>query len=195
MKEIQSIGVYCSSYDMVSDIYKQAAAELGEQLAKRNITLIYGGGARGLMGELARATMKNQGKVIGFMTQNLSDVEEPTIEITELHMVETMHMRKRLIFENSDAFFVLPGGFGTLDEAFELITWRQLSLHEKPIIFININGYWSLLKEFINSISEQHFAKPEHMKCFQFVSSVMDAFHALFKVPEPVMVESGAEWI
>ena len=195
MKEIQSIGVYCSSYDTVNDIYKQAALELGEQLAKRKINLVYGGGTQGLMGELAHATMSNGGKVIGFMTQNLKDVEKPNLELTEFHMVDTMHMRKRLIFENSDAFFVLPGGFGTLDEAFELITWRQLALHEKPIIFININGYWSPLKELINTIFEQHFTKPEHKKCFQFVSSIADAFLTLFKVPEPAILESEAEWI
>lgn len=195
MKEIQSIGVYCSSYDTVSDIYKQAAFELGEQLAKREITLIYGGGDQGLMGELAHATMSNGGKVIGFMPQNLSNIEKPNLEITELHMVETMHMRKRLIFENSDAFFILPGGFGTLDEVFELITWRQIELHEKQIIFININEYWSPLKELINTIIEQHFAKPEHKKYFQFVSSITDAFHALFKGPEPAILESEAEWI
>src|ERR1700722_2749041 len=149
MKEIQAICVYCSSYDTVQDIYRQAAIELGQQLAQHHITMIYGGGVQGLMGEVANSAMANGGRVIGFMPHHLEELEEPNWAITELHMVDTMHTRKRLMFEHSDAFIVLPGGFGTLDETFELITWRQLHLHEKPVIFININDYWRPLEELL----------------------------------------------
>lgn len=141
MKEIQAIGIYCSSYDTVRDAYREAALKLGQQLAQHKITMIYGGGVQGLMGEVANSVMANGGRVIGFMPHHLEKLEKPNLDITELHIVDTMHTRKSLMFKHSDAFLVLPGGFGTLDETFELITWRQLELHEKPIIFININSY------------------------------------------------------
>lgn len=195
MKEIQAIGVYCSSYDALEDIYRKAALELGELLAQHKITMIYGGGAQGLMGEVANSAMAHGGRVIGFAPHHLEEFERPNREITELHMVDSMHTRKRLMFEHSDAFFVLPGGFGTLDETFELITWRQLELHNKPIIFININDYWTPLKELTKNIFEQHFAKPEHKKFFRFVGSVTEAFQALLKAPEPTTGEPVAEWV
>ncbi|HUX80414.1 MAG TPA: TIGR00730 family Rossman fold protein [Alphaproteobacteria bacterium] len=195
MKEIQAIGVYCSSYDAVSEAYREAARELGQQLARQKITMIYGGGVQGLMGEVAHSVMANSGRVIGFMPHHLEEFENPNREITELHIVDTMHTRKSLMFEHSDAFFVLPGGFGTLDEIFELITWRQLELHEKPIIFINVNDYWNPLKELTKNIFDQHFAKPEHKKYFKFVDSVPEAFEALFKAPEPTTHEPVADWV
>ncbi len=195
MKEIQAIGVYCSSYDAVKDTYKEAALELGQQLAQHNITMIYGGGVQGLMGEVANSAMAHGGRVIGFMPHHLVEFENPNRNITELHLVDTMHTRKRLMFEHSDAFCVLPGGFGTLDETFELITWRQLKLHDKPIIFININDYWTPLKQLTQNIFEQHFANREHKKYFKFVESVSEAFEALFKAPEPTTHEPVAEWV
>lgn len=195
MKEIQSIGVYCSSYDTVKDTYRKAALELGQQLAQHKITMVYGGGSQGLMGEVANSAMANGGHVIGFMPHHLKEFEDPNLNITELHLVDTMHTRKRLMFEHSDAFFVLPGGFGTLDETFEIITWRQLELHKKPIIFININDYWTPLKELAKNIFDQHFAKPEHKQCFRFVQSVPEAFEALLKAPEPPAPEPVAEWV
>jgi len=195
MKEIQSVGVYCSSYESLDPLYLKAASELGQKLAEHHMTMVYGGGALGLMGEVSRAVMKHGGRVIGFMPHHLKKYEDPNWAITELHMVDTMHTRKRLMFEHSDAFMVLPGGFGTLDETFELITWRQLKLHEKPIIFININHYWSPLQELTNNIFEQHFAKPEHRKCFKFVDSIQDAFKSLSHAPEPPPHEPVAEWV
>lgn len=195
MKEIQAVGVYCSSYDSVSDVYKKAAVTLGEELAKRQITLIYGGGNLGLMGQLANTTMKEGGRVIGYMPEHLKNLEEPNWGITEMHMVDSMHTRKRLMFEQADGFFVLPGGFGTLDEAFEIITWRQLGLHEKPVIFININEYWTPLQDLTKNIFEQHFAKPDHKKYFQFAPSIPEAFQFLLKVKTPATHEPVAEWV
>jgi hypothetical protein len=124
MKKVQAIGVYCSSYEGLDEVYKKAATELGQQLAEHNMTMIYGGGALGLMGDVSRSAMAHGGRVIGFMPHHLKEFEDPNWAITELHMVDTMHTRKRLMFEHSDAFFVLPGGFGTLDETFEIITWQ-----------------------------------------------------------------------
>lgn len=192
MKEIQTVGVYCSSYDSVDDVYNKAAVILGEELARSKITLVYGGGNKGLMGQLANATMREGGRVIGYMPEHLKNFEEPNWGITEMHMVDSMHTRKRLMFEKADAFFVLPGGFGTLDETFEVITWRQLGLHNKPVIFININEYWTPLRDLTKNIFEQHFAKPEHQKYFQFASTIPDAFQLLL---EGKKAETLPEWV
>jgi uncharacterized protein (TIGR00730 family) len=194
MKKIQAIGVYCSSYEGLNEIYRKAAFELGQELAKHEITMIYGGGAQGLMGEASRSAMAHGGKVIGFMPNHLKDYETPNSAITELHMVDTMHTRKRLMFEHSDAFLALPGGFGTLDETFEIITWQQLKLHDKPIIFINVNGYWDPLQQLTSNIFDQGFANVEHKKYFKFVNSIPEAFQALLKAPESIVHETVA-WI
>lgn len=195
MKKIQAIGVFCSSYDSIDDVYKNVASELGQQLAEHHISMIYGGGVQGLMGRVANSVMTHGGRVIGFMPHHLKEFEDPNWAITEMHMVDTMHTRKRLMFEHSDAFIVLPGGFGTLDETFELITWRQLQLHEKPIIFLNVNDYWTPLQELTQNIFDQHFAKPEHKDYFKFVNTIPEAFQALLKAPEPTAHEPVAEWV
>jgi uncharacterized protein (TIGR00730 family) len=193
MKQIKSIGVYCSSKN-VDGVYKDSATDLGHLLAKHKMTMIFGGGSHGLMGEVANAAMSSGGKVIGFMPDHLKQFEEPNWGITELHMVDSMHTRKRLMFENADAFFILPGGFGTLDETFEIITWRQLKLHEKPIIFININDYWSPLKELAKNIFDQKFAKAEDKSAFRFVDSVEAAINAILKAHETSHEPLG-EWV
>ncbi len=194
MKEIRSIGVYCSSSNNVDQVYKNAAFQLGKALADRDIQMIFGGGGQGLMGIVANAAMENNGHVIGYMPNHLKKFEDPNWMISELHMVDNMHTRKRLMFENSEAFFILPGGFGTLDETFELITWRQLELHEKPIVFININGYWDSLKEVTKNIFAQHFADPEDKKAFMFVNSVEEALQVLYRAPEP-KAEESTDWL
>ncbi len=195
MKQIKSIGVYCSASDRVDGIYKKSAQELGEQLANHKITMVYGGGVQGLMGQVANSVMESGGKVIGFMPDHLKKFEDPNRAITELHMVDSMHTRKRLMFENSDAFFILPGGFGTLDETFELITWRQLKLHDKPIIFINVNNYWSPLQKLTHNIFAQDFAKPEDEQSFKFVNSISDAFKVVLTGPEPTTHKPLKEWV
>lgn len=195
MKKIKSIGVYCSSYEGLDEVYRKAALDLGQRLAEQNITLVYGGGALGLMGDISKSVMENGGRVIGFMPRHLQEFEEPNWNITELHMVDTMHTRKRMMFEHAEAFFILPGGFGTLDETFEIITWEQLKLHVKPIIFININNYWSPLQDLTSNIFHQGFAKAEHAQFFKFVDSVSEAFEILDNTPEPTTNESVAQWV
>lgn len=195
MKTIQSIGVYCSSYEGLDEVYRNAAIELGQRLAEQQITMIYGGGTQGLMGDISKSVMNNGGRVIGFMPRHLEEFEEPNWDITELHMVDTMHTRKRMMFEHSEAFFILPGGFGTLDETFEIITWEQLRLHAKPIIFININNYWSPLQDLTSNIFNQGFAKSEHEKFFKFVNTIPEAFQALPKAPEVTTNAPVVEWM
>ena len=189
MKKIEAIGVYCSSYEGLDEIYRTTATDLGQQLAKHKITMVYGGGVLGLMGDVSKSAMLHGGRVIGFMPNHLKDLEDPNWAITELHMVDTMHTRKRLMLEHSDAFFILPGGFGTLDEVFEVITWAQLKLHDKPVIFINVNGYWDPLQQLLASIFDQGFARPEHKSFFTFVKTIEEAFQALQKLPESSVSE------
>ena len=185
MNTPQAICVYCSSKDEVANVYKDAAAELGHSLAEKGISLVYGGGDKGLMGIVSHSAMDADGRVVGFMPRHLQAIERPALNITEFHFVDSMHARKQSMFEHADVFLVLPGGFGTLDEIFEIITWRQIGLHEKPIVFININNYWSPLKTLIDSIIGQHFASTDHREFFHFADSVDEAFELIGLAPEP----------
>jgi uncharacterized protein (TIGR00730 family) len=174
MTHIQSIGVYCSSYQ-TEGIYAQAAQETGALLAHHRLILIYGGGTQGLMGKVVNAVLDQGGRAIGMMPR----LENPQRDILESQRIGTMRAHKHQMFKHADAFFILPGGFGTLDEAFELLIWCQLKIHAKPIIFININNYWDPLKALMKNIFDQGFAKPEDRNCCQFVDSVQEAFQVL----------------
>lgn len=172
MEKMKSICVYCGSSNNISDIYKNAAKEVGKILAENNVRLIYGGGRVGLMGVVADSVMANNGKVTGFIPQYLHEYEVGHNSITELFIVDTMHERKRLMFEHSDAFIVLPGGFGTLDEICEILTWKQLRLHNKPIIFIDINQYWSpLFDTFVDHMIDKTFVRSEHKDFYKIIQS------------------------
>ena len=149
MTLIKSLCVYCGSARGRSPRYVAAARELGEAMAERQIRLIYGGARIGMMGEVADAVMKNGGQVIGVIPEHLQTSEVGHSGITELKVVESMHVRKKLMFDLSDGFAVLPGGYGTLDELFEIITWRMLKLHDKPVVVLNIDGYWNAFEALI----------------------------------------------
>ncbi len=177
--KIQTVAVYCSASVKIDPLYLDAAREVGEELARRQLTMIYGGSTRSMMGAAAEAVMTHGGRVIGFIPKHLKKIEVPKDDITELHLVDTSHIRKHLMFEHSDAFFILPGGFGTLDETFEIIARKDLKLHEKPIIFINVNGYWDALSVMVKNIFDQNFARSEDKDLFQIVSSVSEAFQVL----------------
>lgn len=180
MEKIKSVCVYCGSSNSVSDDYKIAAKSLGEQFVKHDVRLVYGGGHVGLMGIIADSVMANNGRVTGFITQYLNEFEKGHTGISELFVVDSMHERKRLMFEHSDAFAILPGGFGTLDEIFEILTWRQLRLHSKPIVFVDINKYWSSLFEtFVAHMIEEKFIRPEHRKFYTIVENIEDVLPAL----------------
>lgn len=152
---IKSIAVFCGSKVGKNNLYLQHAAELGKLLADNQITVIYGGGKNGLMGSVADNCMQCKGTVRGVIPQQLKDWEHQHEEISELVVVEDMHVRKRKMYELSDAAIILPGGFGTLDELFEMLTWNQLSLHDKKIFVLNTaNFYEHLLKHMALLASE-----------------------------------------
>jgi len=152
-----AICVYCGSSPGNDPAYMQAADTLGRTIATRGARLIYGAGDNGLMGATARGALDAGGDVIGVVPASLAGMEGRTDVNTTLIRTETMHERKKVMFANSDAFIVLPGGAGTLDEAIETLTWRQLGLHEKPMVFVDTNGYWTRLLDLFAHITEAGF--------------------------------------
>ncbi|MFM2286836.1 MAG: hypothetical protein RLZZ543_2333 [Bacteroidota bacterium] len=142
---MKSIVVYCGSRKGNRPAYAQAAAVLGKSLAERNIRLVYGGGNVGLMGITANAVMDNGGQVLGVIPGFLNDLEVGHYGITELVVVDNMHQRKLRMYEEADGIITLPGGFGTMEEIFEMLTWGQLGMHQKPIGILNVDGYYDAL--------------------------------------------------
>src|SRR5215471_12521208 len=179
MPNIRRLCVYCGSSREVDKPYRDAASELGTCLAAAGIGLVYGGGRVGLMGLLADAVLAGDGEVIGIIPSRLSDAELAHPGATELVVVETMHDRKRLMAENADAFAILPGGIGTLDEMFETVSWKQLSLHDKPILLVDIDGYWAPLRALLDHIVAEGFARPQTFALLQIVPTVAAAMEAL----------------
>lgn len=171
-----SICVFCSASTQVSDYYKDCATQVGTALAKAGKRLVYGGGSRGLMGACADAAMAAGGEVVGVIPQFLYDIEVANNNITNLIVVEDMHNRKMEMFSRSDAILVLPGGFGTLEEMLEVITWKQLRQHDKPIIIGNINNFWDSFIAMIAQLKREKFLHSYREDMFviaQDVTSIM----------------------
>ena len=154
---INSLAVFCGSKNGNNPIYAEHASELGRLLVKNNITLIYGGGSKGIMGAIANAMMANGGKVIGVITKKLVDWEHQHEGITDLSIVEDMHVRKQRMYDLCDAAVILPGGVGTLDEFFEMVTWNQLSIHDKKIYILNSGNYFEYLLKHLELMEKQGF--------------------------------------
>lgn len=158
---MKRICVDCGSSFGSGDAYKDMAKQLGKALAANHIELVYGGANIGLMGRVADSVLENNGKAIGVVpTFFAGDLGHKNL--TELHIVNTMHERKKMMFDLSDAFIALPGGFGTLEEIFEIITWAQLGHHEKPCGFLNVCGYYNKLIDFLDYTVSQRFIRQEH---------------------------------
>jgi len=154
---LQSLAVFCGSKNGVNTIYLQHAIELGRIMASHNITLVYGGGSVGIMGTIADEVLLNGGKVIGVIPQVLVDWEREHKSLSELLVVDNMHTRKKKMYDLCDAAVVLAGGFGTLDELFEMVTWNQLSIHDKRIYIINSGGFYNHLIGHINQMQQEGF--------------------------------------
>ena len=155
--KINSLAVFCGSKNGNNPVYTEHAKELGKLLAKNNITLIYGGGSTGIMGAVADAMMENGGKVIGIITKKLVDWEHQHKGITDLSIVDDMHIRKQKMYDLCDAAVILPGGVGTLDEFFEMVTWNQLSIHDKKIYIINSDNFFDFLLKHIQQMEKAGF--------------------------------------
>lgn len=161
---IKRLTVFCGSSFGTDKIYEEQAYELGKQLASQKIGLVYGGAITGLMGTVANGVMENNGEVIGVLPHFLQGKEIAHNHLTELILVETMHERKTKMNELSDGVIVLPGGYGTLEEFFEMITWAQLGLHQKPIAILNINGFYDDLLQMIQTMVDKGFLKEINQK-------------------------------
>ena len=159
-KRIEAVCVYCGSGKGVNPAYAVVARKLGKALADNNIRLIYGGGSLGLMGEVAKSALGAGGKVTGIIPEFLGAKEKMLKDVDELIIVEDMHMRKRLMFERSDAFVALPGGIGTLEELVEQLTWSQLGRHTKPIVVANIKGFWTPFLDLLAHMKGETFIRP-----------------------------------
>ncbi|MCX6836979.1 MAG: TIGR00730 family Rossman fold protein [Verrucomicrobia bacterium] len=165
MSKLHRICVYCGSNAGNDPAHRAAAHGLGAFLARSGLGLVYGGGNVGLMGAVADGALLQNGEVIGVIPKSLMEKELGHGGVTELHVVTSMHERKQMMVDLSDGFIALPGGFGTLDELFETLTWLQLSFHDKPVGLLNVGGFFDGLIEFIDHMSRSGFLKPEHAKC------------------------------
>lgn len=183
MAKIKSLCVYCGSSDRGSPTHHDAALRLGGLMAKAGIRLVYGGGRIGMMGRIADAVMERGGEVIGIIPQFLEQVEVGHSGVTQLIVTDNMHDRKQKMAEMSDAFLIMPGGLGTLEETFEILTWKQLGLHQKPIIIADIDGYWHHLTELIDHMIAESYAKEENRALFQVIDSIDELLPALSAMP------------
>jgi uncharacterized protein (TIGR00730 family) len=171
--------------------FLDAARELGAALAQRGVELVYGGANVGLMGAMANAVLEGGGHVIGVIPRHLLDFEVAHTGIPDLRIVESMHDRKALMAELSDAFVALPGGFGTLEETFEVLTWRQLGLHQKPVVILNAGGYFDALVAFLEHMVKRRLLSPENHALLSVETSIEEMFAAL----EREATEGGGKWL
>lgn len=179
MRTIERLCVYCGSSPGSDPRYQAAASELGAGLALHGIELVYGGGRNGLMGRVADAVLAGGGRVTGIMPAHLQHRELAHTGLSELVIVADMQQRKRVMAERAEAFAVLPGGVGTLDETVEILSWRQLGLHEKPIFVVDIAAYWAPLAALFEHIVAARFAAPLVPALVRFVPGVAELLAAL----------------
>lgn len=186
MKKVKSVCVYCGTGSKVDDAYRTAAFAMGGLLAKDNVRLVYGGGKVGLMGLVADGCSKAGGEVVGIIPEHIQDKEVKNEDATEVIVVDSMHTRKHMMVEKSDAFVVMPGGFGTLDEFFEILTWKYLGLHDKPVVLLNIKGYFTPLLNMVDHMVGEGFTPFWHRTLFQVVERPEDVLVAVNSTPEHI---------
>ncbi len=186
---MKSICVYCGSSDKTDLAYLNAAYELGAVLAAQGLQLVYGAGITGLMGAVANGALENGGKVIGVIPEIFNTPTLAHNGLTRLEVVENMHQRKARLAELADAFIALPGGFGTLEELFEILTWAQIGLHQKPVGILNISHYFDPLLELIEKASSEGFIYREHRALFTSSEEPIALIEALLNHKSPQGLE------
>jgi uncharacterized protein (TIGR00730 family) len=195
---MQSVTVFCGSSPGFSSDYNDAVIAVANGLASRDLTVVYGGASVGSMGVLADTTLALGGRVVGVLPRHLSEKEIGHSGLTEMHLVESMHERKALMTELSDGFIALPGGFGTLDELFEVLTWAQLGAHAKPIGLLNTLGYFDALLAFIDHAVEDGFVRPENRELILVetdVDSLLDAMERYEPMPVTKWIDNAGDEI
>jgi uncharacterized protein (TIGR00730 family) len=176
MPQPTALCVYCGSSSGKYPEYVESARAFGTDMARRGIALVYGGGKVGLMGTVADAVLAAGGKAIGVIPRQLVEREVAHPGLTEMHVVETMHQRKTHMYELSDAFVALPGGFGTMDEMFEMLTWAQLGLHQYPCAFFDVRGYYTQLRTMMDHMVSENFVRPEQRNSIWFGDDMQQLF-------------------
>ncbi len=182
---ISSVVVFCGSRVGHDPAWRSAAEALGRGLAMSGIRLIYGGGRVGLMGAVADGALAAEGAVTGIIPDFLRAREVAHPGVTDLRVTGSMHARKALMFETADAFVTMPGGLGTLDETIEIITWRQLGLHDRPVLIVNLNGWAAPLISLLNSFVSDGFADPSSRALYEVAPDVPAALRRLLTMPAP----------
>lgn len=183
MNDIKNVCVYCASSTKIDSVYFRVAEELGDVLARRGIHLINGAGSIGLMGSISNAVLKAGGTVTGVIPHFMVEQGWHHSGLTRLVETETMHERKQCMAEMSDGVIALPGGCGTLEELLEIITWKQLGLYLKPIVILNVNGYYDPLLEMLQKATEEKFMREEHLAIWQVATTAEEAVEQLFHAP------------
>ena len=179
MTKIKSVCVFCGASNKVNGAYLEEGKKVGKRLAEEKYHMVFGAGDCGLMGATADGALNNGGTVTGVFPLVLEGLEEEHKKLTETIIVEDMHTRKMTMFIKSDAFVILPGGFGTMDETFEVITWKQLMTHDKPIILYNYNNYWDLWIEMTNKFIDEGFASQHTRGMYEVVDTLDEIFELL----------------
>ncbi len=177
-----NVAVFCGSAKGKSDSYLKVAQDLAQIFKDQEIDLVYGGASVGVMGSLADACLARGRQVLGVIPKSLVEWEVAHKNLTDLIVVDTMHKRKEIMYLRSSAFIVLPGGFGTLDECFEILTWAQLKLHSKPVFILNQNGFYDFLREHINRAQQEGFISAQHAALLQFVDNLADLEKSLISL-------------
>ena len=186
-----SVCVYCGSNPGFDPAFREAAVALGGEIGRRGMRLVYGGSHLGLMGQLADAVLGAGGKVTGVIPRLLVEKEAAYLSLDDLHFVESMHERKMKMADLADGFVALPGGFGTLDETFEIATWAQLGLHAKPLVLWNVSGFYDGLFVFLDGIVKAGLLRPQHRALVREARTLAEVFERL---EEPVEV-GGGKWL
>ena len=191
VRQIQRVCVFCGSSSGARPVYAEATAQLGRELAKSKIALVFGGGRVGLMGVLADSVLSTGGQAIGVMPRALVEKEIAHTSLTKLHVVESMHQRKALMADLADAFLLLPGGFGSWEEFFEVLTWLQLGIHRKPCAILNVAGYYNGLLSLADHALAEGFLRPAHHKMVIVAEHPRDALSQLASASIP----SEVKWV
>jgi uncharacterized protein (TIGR00730 family) len=190
---IKNICIYCGSSNKVDESYKQSAEAVARLLAEKGYSFVYGGGHVGLMGIVAETALKSGAKVTGIITEYLRDREVQQENLTELQVVPNMHVRKATMFDKADAFLVLPGGLGTVDEVFEVLTWKQLGIHNKPVVFFNQNGFWDPAIRLVENIVAKGFAPQNNLLIYHVATTPEQILDILGAPPDP-FVSAESKW-
>ena len=177
--QLKTVCVYCASSTQIKPEYFESTDRLGKIFAKAGISVVFGGGSNGLMGKLADSMLESSGKIIGIIPQFMCDENWHHKELTELIVVETMHERKEKMAKMADAVVALPGGCGTLEELLEVITWKQLGIFTKPIVILNLGGYYDALIDMLHRAIDENFMRNIHKNMWEVVNTPEEVLHAI----------------